>query len=389
VSVSAVFCASSDDKIKKHSHGGKKTCTHKNKRIIIFKMSLIKLLFSFLSKNMAVLLLSLLVSLILSTHFAEPTIDDQPFCLHLQQPVNNSIYTVYAEVPGEMLYKPVQVFVSFLVIQRTLNCHLNEGFDLILDGVETEETKLVGTIPRGLLAESPEVLFTEINLDFGSYVVTIRGNESMDVVQSARFVVEKKLAFTAPEHVLFTDNIRRMHYVTIGRGTYGVKEIWETVDESMYDISPWNITIGNFCSFSSNVSFLLFKSRIHDYSSVSTYPFAQWLTKGIKFKDDIPADRNVSIGNDVWIGHSAAFVNAVTVGDGAVVGAHAVVRENVPPYAIVFGNPAKVVKYRFPADVIEKLLTIRWWDWADERILASRFYEMPVEEFVNKYYQDA
>jgi virginiamycin A acetyltransferase len=84
---------------------------------------------------------------------------------------------------------------------------------------------------------------------------------------------------------------------------------------------------------------------------------------------DFSGPRHVKIGNDVWIGYAAVIINSVTIGDGAVIGAYAVVREDVPPYAIVIGNPARVIRYRFNETQIRMLLEIKWWDWPDKEIL--------------------
>jgi acetyltransferase-like isoleucine patch superfamily enzyme len=83
---------------------------------------------------------------------------------------------------------------------------------------------------------------------------------------------------------------------------------------------------------------------------------------------------NISIGHDVWIGHGATIVSGVKIGHGAVVGAQAVVAKNVPDYAVVVGNPAQVIKYRFESSAIEALLNINWWDWPDEKIYQYQEY---------------
>ncbi len=90
------------------------------------------------------------------------------------------------------------------------------------------------------------------------------------------------------------------------------------------------------------------------------------------------------IGSDVWIGIETLLMPGIKIGDGAVIGAGSVVTKDVPPYAVVGGNPAKVLKYRFPQDIIDELLQIRWWDWEDERIreAASFLMSKNVEEFV-------
>ena len=77
---------------------------------------------------------------------------------------------------------------------------------------------------------------------------------------------------------------------------------------------------------------------------------------------------DVIIGNDVWIGYGATILSGVSIGDGAAIGACSLVVKDVPPYAIVAGNPAQVIRYRFDEETIHKLLKIRWWDWPDQRV---------------------
>ena len=101
----------------------------------------------------------------------------------------------------------------------------------------------------------------------------------------------------------------------------------------------------------------------------------------------MPQKDPVIIGNDVWIGMYAIVNRGIKIGDGAVVASGAVVTKDVPPYAIVGGNPAKIIKFRFSPEIIEKLLAIKWWDW-DESLIKSRvndFYD--IEQFCSKYYK--
>jgi acetyltransferase-like isoleucine patch superfamily enzyme len=75
-----------------------------------------------------------------------------------------------------------------------------------------------------------------------------------------------------------------------------------------------------------------------------------------------------NVGNDVWLGYESKIMNGVTIGDGAVVGAYAVVARDVRPYAVVVGNPAKEIRRRFPDDVVDFLLELKWWDWPEEKV---------------------
>lgn len=74
------------------------------------------------------------------------------------------------------------------------------------------------------------------------------------------------------------------------------------------------------------------------------------------------------IGNDVWIGYEAVILSGVTIGDGAIIGTRAVVTEDVPPYTIVGGIPAKPIRRRFSEEMIARLMDLRWWDWPEEKI---------------------
>ena len=94
---------------------------------------------------------------------------------------------------------------------------------------------------------------------------------------------------------------------------------------------------------------------------------------------------DVRIGNDVWIGEDTQILNGVTIGDGAIIGAHAVIAKDVPPYAVVVGNPGRVVKYRFSEDIIEQLLKIKWWDWEERKVSEAREYFDDIDKFVERF----
>jgi hypothetical protein len=110
----------------------------------------------------------------------------------------------------------------------------------------------------------------------------------------------------------------------------------------------------------------------HRYDWVSTYPFRIRFELEGAYEDGLPASKgDVTIGNDVWIGAHATILSGVTIGDGAVVGAGAVVAKDVPPFGIVVGNPARLLRYRFSDEQRAALLRIRWWEWPDEKVMAS------------------
>lgn len=98
------------------------------------------------------------------------------------------------------------------------------------------------------------------------------------------------------------------------------------------------------------------------------------------------ADQRVSVGHDVWMGHGAIVMPGIAIGIGAVIGAGAVVTKDVPDYAIAVGVPARVIRYRFPPNIIQQLLSIAWWDW-DRATLETRFADMcgDVVSFLGKH----
>ena len=139
-----------------------------------------------------------------------------------------------------------------------------------------------------------------------------------------------------------------------------------------YPINHDKLIIGKFCSIACGAKFL-FTSANHTQASLSTYPFPifwgeEW---GIDKSEVASAWDNrgdIVVGNDVWIGYEAVVMAGVTIGDGAIVASRAVVTRDVPPYAIVGGVPAKVIKYRFDPATVESLLAIKWWEWPAETI---------------------
>jgi chloramphenicol O-acetyltransferase type B len=149
----------------------------------------------------------------------------------------------------------------------------------------------------------------------------------------------------------------------VGRFTYGVPRVLA------FGRSLPALTIGAFCSIADGVTIVLDGNHRSDW--VSTYPFRIQLGMTGMFSDGHPASRGpVIIGNDVWLSREAMILSGVTIGDGAVVGARAVVSRDVAPYSIVVGNPARHVRYRFSEAVISELLQLRWWDWPESEIRA-------------------
>lgn len=139
--------------------------------------------------------------------------------------------------------------------------------------------------------------------------------------------------------------------------------------------SMQDVEIGAFCSIGSYVSI---GGGLHPMDIPSTSPVFYessncFRSKKFLFSNDISYPQiKTKIGNDVWIGDKVYIRAGVIVGDGAVIGANSVVTKDVPPYAIVAGCPAKILRYRFEEEAIKKMLNLKWWEWDDKKISENR-----------------
>lgn len=148
-----------------------------------------------------------------------------------------------------------------------------------------------------------------------------------------------------------------LNRISVGRRSYGALDVW------VFGRGDEQLTIGSFVSIADHVTFLL--GGNHDTHSLSTFPFRAKYFAG----HDAISKGPVVVKDDVWIGHQSTILSGVTLGQGAVVAACSVVTRDVPPYAIVGGNPAKVMKYRFPAEVIAKLVAFDFASLSDDKVL--------------------
>jgi acetyltransferase-like isoleucine patch superfamily enzyme len=167
--------------------------------------------------------------------------------------------------------------------------------------------------------------------------------------------------------------------VNIGRHTYGY-------DEATFRIfmPGARIDVGAFCSIGPDVRVLA--GSEHVTTRASTFPFEALLFDPQGGNAGEAIDKGVTtIGNDVWVGLGATVLSGVVVGDGAVIGAGAVISKAVAPYAVVAGNPAQVIRFRFDAKTRRRLLSLRWWDWTDDEVRALRHsFKADVEAFLNE-----
>jgi len=130
------------------------------------------------------------------------------------------------------------------------------------------------------------------------------------------------------------------------------------------------LIIGRFCALAKGVKFVM-NGANHKLSGFSTYPFqifgGGW-EKVMPKQGDLPYKGDTIVGNDVWLGYDALVMPGVTIGHGAIIASRSVVVGDVPPYAIVGGNPAAVIKQRFSPHIVEALLAIGWWDWPIDKV---------------------
>jgi acetyltransferase-like isoleucine patch superfamily enzyme len=144
------------------------------------------------------------------------------------------------------------------------------------------------------------------------------------------------------------------------------------------------IVLGKYCSIAPGVSLVV--GGNHVIANVSTFPFDNlFLRKGNPTRS-YGTTGTTTVGHDVWIGVGAYIGGGAHIAHGAVIGAHAVVAKEIPPYAVAVGNPARVIRYRFTSDQIERLLRLAWWDWPDEKVRENiEWFYRPVAEFLDHF----
>jgi len=172
-------------------------------------------------------------------------------------------------------------------------------------------------------------------------------------------------------------------HVTVGRHTYGLR-----LGTIPFVSAKAPVDIGSFCSIAYGVRIL--SHADHPQNLPSLFPFRARVFGNPAGSGQAPAAElavtkgPISIGHDVWIGINAVILSGVTVGAGAIIGAASVVTRDVPPYAVVAGNPARIIRFRFAPEIIERLLASRWWELSDAALkdLQADFYNPDIEAFL-------
>jgi len=176
--------------------------------------------------------------------------------------------------------------------------------------------------------------------------------------------------------------------VIVGRHTYGINR--KTISLALSSNSH-GVEIGSFCSVAPGV--VMLANTEHPTNLVSTFPFKTIFSLRAKNKNqskyrnfDASSRGPIKIGHDVWIGQNVIILSGVSIGTGAVIGAGSLVVKNIPPYAIAVGNPAKVIRFRFPPEIVLRLLSSEWWTLSDELLteLEEYLYDSDINKFLDR-----
>lgn len=173
----------------------------------------------------------------------------------------------------------------------------------------------------------------------------------------------------------FIKNIIKNPNIIVGDYTY--YDDYETNGEDFekhvthfYPFIGDKLIIGKFVSIAKGIKFIM-NGANHRMNGITTYPFnilGHGWEKVTPKLEDLPLKGDTVIGNDVWIGENVTILPGVHIGDGSIIGANSVVGKNIEPYSICVGNPVRVIKKRFDEETINKLLSLQWWNWDEDRI---------------------
>lgn len=192
--------------------------------------------------------------------------------------------------------------------------------------------------------------------------------------------------YSVKKEVEYTSDVlkekKNFPVLTIGRDSY----IEEVIVDNVLDKSlVYSVQVGRYSAIAHDVTFVV--DMNHDYKKV-----CQGRISGVDYQRPKFTKRkgHIHIMNDCWIGEHATILSGVTIENGAVVSAEAVVTKDVPAYAVVAGNPAKIIGYRFNQDQIDKLSLIRWWNWTEEKVRAcAHDLYGDIDKFIEKHIKDA
>lgn len=157
--------------------------------------------------------------------------------------------------------------------------------------------------------------------------------------------------------------------IIVGDFSYIADTDFESHVTHHYDFNNDKLIIGKFCQIASGVEFIM-NGANHQRNAATTFPFytLEGWEQTPPSVDDLELKGDTIVGNDVWIGQNSVILPGVHIGDGAIIGANSVVRDNVEPYSVVIGNPSRILRKRFDDELINLLEEFKWWDKSVEEI---------------------
>jgi acetyltransferase-like isoleucine patch superfamily enzyme len=200
-------------------------------------------------------------------------------------------------------------------------------------------------------------------MDTSAYIEDSKVSDTASVYKLARIVKSQLDTLTEVADFARVYDSRLKDCVKVGRNSFVLGSDLGNYTYLGHNSTIMHSSVGKFTSISWNVTI---GPANHDYTKLTTHDLLYNKSYGIFDEEVMPMydrfEKKTHVGHDVWIGAGAVILNGVHVSNGAIVGANAVVTKDVPPYAIVVGSPAKVIKYRFSDDIVKELEDIKWWD---------------------------
>ena len=173
---------------------------------------------------------------------------------------------------------------------------------------------------------------------------------------------------------------------SVGKYTYG----WENI-YTVHHLNDHKVYVGSYCSIASTCK--IFLGGNHHTDWITTFPFGHIHKHIFNTFDGFGqpvSNGDVIIGNDVWIGENVTIMSGVKIGNGVVIATNSHIVKDIPDYAIIGGNPAKLIRFRFTEEQIEKLLKIQWWNWDDNKVNENvpLLCSTNIDNFINKHYSE-
>ena len=174
---------------------------------------------------------------------------------------------------------------------------------------------------------------------------------------------DESVIYVKPSLVASSRNIE------VGKYTYYDGQNFASRVTHHYDFIGEKLIIGKFCQIGHNIEFIM-NGANHQMNSATTYPF--YIFKGWEQeppkKEDLPYKGDTVVGNDVWFGQNVTVLPGVHIGNGCIIGANSVIGLDIPPYSVVVGNPARIIRKRFDDEMIELLEQLQWWNRSEKQI---------------------